>query len=165
MRLVLHRRIRSDVDRSWTIISRPSIRNWLLNSTANYAGLCWMLRGVPADTTSSRGDLRRANLKRFPYHFCIASLATASASSSSGTTAAIPITAWSLGGDPKLLGKVRPATVYVDYRRELKEGWRWLTNGPSAARCQRHCSSTRTSLQAWREFSTDARCGNRRTLR
>src|ERR1019366_8842328 len=81
--------------RSWTITRGPGTRNWPRTSIANCAVSCSRLPSVLADTTSSKPTSGGPASNASPITSSSELWAIVCASSSSGTIAAIPTTAWS----------------------------------------------------------------------
>ena len=69
MRLVLHRRVRSDVDEIMDYYERAKYPELAQDFYHELRGCMLEAARRPGRYHIFRGDLRRVNLKRFPYHF------------------------------------------------------------------------------------------------
>ena len=69
MRLVLHRRIRSDVDQVMDYYQQAEHPELAVEFYRELRRLMLNAAGRPGRYHFFKADLRRANLKRFPYHF------------------------------------------------------------------------------------------------
>ena len=69
MRLVLHRRVRSDVDQIMDYYERAERPDLARDFYRELRVLMLDTARTPYRSHFFKADLRRANLKRFPYHF------------------------------------------------------------------------------------------------
>ena len=69
MRLVLHPKVYSDIDRIMDYYERVATAQLANEFYAELRSLMAMAAAQPEYFATRKGDLRRANLHRFPYHF------------------------------------------------------------------------------------------------
>ncbi len=69
MRFVLHRRVRSDVDEIMDYYERAEHPELAQDFYRELRSLMLVAARQPGRYHLFKGDLRRVNLKRFPYHF------------------------------------------------------------------------------------------------
>ena len=94
MRLVLHRRVRSDVDQIMEYYKQAGQAELAQDFYRELRGFLLDAARRPARYHFFRADLRRVNLKRFPITSCTGSPAILCGSWSFDTIAGIRITVW-----------------------------------------------------------------------
>jgi hypothetical protein len=86
MRLVLHPKVYSDIDEIMGYYERVATPGLAEEFYTELRYFMTKAADKPESFSIWERDIRRVNLRRFPYHFCSASLATKSGSSSSAIT-------------------------------------------------------------------------------